>query len=90
MSGILRFCCDSARAQDHTLMTVSTFRSGVGGVGIQYHVGLFKKTCSKTLVVRDMSTTERTLVKKSVHHVKTIRPSWKHDPSVVRKRSEQH
>ncbi len=37
-----------------------------------------------------MSTTERILVKTSIHHVKTIRPSWKHDPSVVRNCSEQH
>lgn len=43
MSGILRFCCDSARAQDHTLMTVSTFRYGVRGVGIRYDVGLYLK-----------------------------------------------
>ena len=47
MSGILPFCCESAPAQDHTLMTVSTFRSGVGGLGIQYDVGLHFKTCSK-------------------------------------------
>ena len=59
MSGILRFCCDSARAQDHTLMTVSIFPSGVGGVGIRYDAGLYLKMFKSLKVVRDMSTTER-------------------------------